>query len=115
MSRLFKARYFPCTNFLEAQIGGNPSFVWRSICEANDLIKSGVRWVVGTGEKIDILNQPWLLDEQNPCITTLSQSIQGNKVSSLMHMDRKAWDIEILEDIFNTRESAVHKVCSFDE
>lgn len=29
--RLYKARYFPNTSFIEANIENNPSFVWRSI------------------------------------------------------------------------------------
>lgn len=29
-SRIYKARYFAESNFLEAGIGNNPSFIWRS-------------------------------------------------------------------------------------
>jgi hypothetical protein len=31
VSRIFKARYFPTRSFLNANIGHNPSYVWRSI------------------------------------------------------------------------------------
>ncbi|XP_060959189.1 uncharacterized protein LOC133030460 [Cannabis sativa] len=49
-SRLFKARYFPNGNFLNAQLGSNPSFVWRSILESQSLLQHGIRWCVGDGE-----------------------------------------------------------------
>lgn len=41
IAKLFKARYFPNSNFLDATLGNNPSFVWRSIWEAKNLVKSG--------------------------------------------------------------------------
>jgi hypothetical protein len=31
ITKLFKARYFPNCDFVEANIGHNPSYVWRSI------------------------------------------------------------------------------------
>lgn len=31
VTKLFKARYFPPSDYLGAKIGDNPSFVWRSI------------------------------------------------------------------------------------
>lgn len=31
VAKVFKARYFPRSNFLGSKLGHNPSFVWRSI------------------------------------------------------------------------------------
>ena len=39
VSRIFKARYFPETNFLNASKGNNPSFIWASIMSAQDLVR----------------------------------------------------------------------------
>lgn len=61
--RIFKARYFPNCSFLDAEVGNNLSFIWRSIIEAKDLTKSGMRWKVGSGQSIDIVGQPWLIDD----------------------------------------------------
>ena len=44
VSRLFKARYFPHGSFLNSTLGHNPSFVWRSICNAKFIIRAGNRW-----------------------------------------------------------------------
>lgn len=31
ISRVFKAKYFPISNFMHANLGNNPSYVWKSI------------------------------------------------------------------------------------
>ena len=48
--RVHKARYFPNCSFMEAKIGHNPSFVWRSLVAARDVIMEGSRWRVGNWE-----------------------------------------------------------------
>ncbi|XP_074363465.1 uncharacterized protein LOC141704019 [Apium graveolens] len=87
VSKEYKARYFLTKNYLDSSAGHNPSFVWRSIWEAGDVVKAGVRWVVGSGEMINILGQPWLLDDQNPFITSDSPALANNKVSPLYFED----------------------------
>jgi hypothetical protein len=42
--RVFKARYFPRSTFLEAPLGSNPSFLWRSILLGREVIKKGLQW-----------------------------------------------------------------------
>ena len=39
--RVYKERYFPSTSFLDAELGNNPSFVWRSLLAARDIIYAG--------------------------------------------------------------------------
>lgn len=70
--------------------------------EAKDLVASGARWKVGTGECINILGQSWLLDTEKPCIETSSPVLENNKVSSLMveTQNHYSWDDDILSDLF---------------
>ncbi|XP_031106290.1 uncharacterized protein LOC116010937 [Ipomoea triloba] len=49
VARIYKARYFPTTSFVDATIGNNPSYCWRSIMAAHTLICSGVRRRIGNG------------------------------------------------------------------
>ncbi|XP_022841874.1 uncharacterized protein LOC111365549 [Olea europaea var. sylvestris] len=58
--RIFSARYFPHGNILKASIGCNPSYAWRGIWEAKNLLVLGGRWVVGNGNTIHILNDKWI-------------------------------------------------------
>ncbi|KAM0980895.1 hypothetical protein ACFX13_014376 [Malus domestica] len=54
------ARYFPNTEFLNALINANGSYVWRSIANARQVIVKGHRWQVGDGENINIWHDNWL-------------------------------------------------------
>ena len=103
VGRLYKARYFPKGNFLEASLGNNPSFIWRSLMAAKGIIADGARWQVGTGEQIDVLKQPWLKDA-NPYITSASPALVNCKVVSLMSENQEEWDKDILNDLFNERD-----------
>lgn len=104
VSRVFKAKYYSEGSFLTTALVNNLSYVWRSIWEAKDVVKSGIRWMVATGDRIDICGQPWLADEQNPYITSQSPSFENNKVSSLMCVNSRSWDVEVIRDLFNVRD-----------
>lgn len=86
-SQLYKARYFSKNDFLDAPLGDNPSYIWRSIWEARVVIKAGARWKVGRDNKINILAQPWLRDDDIPYITSRDQRLTGMKVASIMQVN----------------------------
>ena len=46
---VYKARYFPSCSFMDAELGANPSMVWRSLLQAHDVIWEGSIWQVGNG------------------------------------------------------------------
>lgn len=104
VSKLFKARYFPKVSFFDAEVGNNLSFVWRSILEAKDFIKSEMRWKVGSGQTIDIVGQPWLMDGHDPFITSDPRRLVSAKVSTLMSKDHRSWNEEVLNECFNERD-----------
>ena len=58
--RVYKARYFPNTSFLDAELGNNPSFVWRSLLAARDIIQAGSRWIIGDGRNVSVASHSWL-------------------------------------------------------
>lgn len=104
VTQVYRARYFPDASFFDAIVGHNLSFIWRSIWETRELIMAGIRWRVGSGENIDIKGQPWLNDVNNPYVETVNQGLDNHKVSSLLCMDRREWDLEILRDMFTDRD-----------
>ncbi|GJQ89333.1 hypothetical protein Tco_0000472 [Tanacetum coccineum] len=59
-SRILKARYFPRSCFLDARIGYKPSFIWRNLCLARDIIRKGQKSNVGNGKKVRIWDDYWL-------------------------------------------------------
>ena len=58
--RVFKVRSFPNSDFVPASMGRNPSHVWRNILVAQEVVKKGIRWQVGNGNRIGIWRDKWL-------------------------------------------------------
>ncbi|XP_019154287.1 PREDICTED: uncharacterized protein LOC109150757 [Ipomoea nil] len=60
-ARIYKARYYPATSFIDARMGNCPSYCWRSIMAAHDMACSGVRRRIGNGETNLIWGNPGYL------------------------------------------------------
>ncbi|XP_024172251.1 uncharacterized protein LOC112178325 [Rosa chinensis] len=60
VSRLFKARYFPHSSFLNATTPTHASACWRGIFAAKSVLQAGLRWQVGNGTSIRIWDDPWI-------------------------------------------------------
>lgn len=71
-----------------------------------------MRWMVGSGEIIDILGQPWLLNNKNPYISSIIHGLVDNKVPSIMTLNHRAWDKDISQTCLIAMISSVQKVQS---
>ncbi|XP_024178198.1 uncharacterized protein LOC112184155 [Rosa chinensis] len=60
LAQVLKARYFPQTDFMQAELHKGASFTWRSILKGRDLLRKGLRFQVGNGENISVWNDPWV-------------------------------------------------------
>ncbi|KAL9678308.1 hypothetical protein QQ045_016151 [Rhodiola kirilowii] len=49
VSKIFKAKCFPNSDLLNASAGSRPSYGWRGIMEAMQIIKYGAKWDVEDG------------------------------------------------------------------
>jgi len=58
--RVYKSRYFPNYSFMDAELGSNPSYVWRSLLAAKEIICEGSKWGVGDGRTIGVTTHKWL-------------------------------------------------------
>ncbi|XP_019179188.1 PREDICTED: uncharacterized protein LOC109174405 [Ipomoea nil] len=101
VSRVYRARYYPRHTFYEAELGNNPSFYWRSIMAAKELVCGGVRRCFGTRNSTLIWEHPLLQDDLDPMIhTKMPPQLAGAKVSGLIDPGTGNWDHHILSDIF---------------
>ncbi|XP_019151923.1 PREDICTED: uncharacterized protein LOC109148642 [Ipomoea nil] len=106
VTRVFKARYFPKCSFIDAGKGSNPSFVWSSIRESQGLLRKGTRWRIGDGNTVKVWGDPWLPNSQNPFVMTTEMAyFNAPTVSSLLCVDEKRWDTELIRDIFYQRDA----------
>jgi len=100
VARVYKARYFPKSSFIEASLGNCPSFSLRSIMAAHDLVCGGVRRRIGDGKSTLIWGHPWLPDDVDPLIhTPMPHHLAGSLVSGLIDEESMTWDHSILSDI----------------
>ncbi|XP_073057409.1 uncharacterized protein [Primulina eburnea] len=60
MAQILKARYFRNVDIMDAKIGTNPSYIWRSILWSLDLIRNGLIWRVGNGHQINAFSDCWI-------------------------------------------------------
>ena len=105
VAKVFKARYYPSSSFLEAKLGSNPSYVWRSVLASQELLKKGVRWRIGTGRDVNVQAEPWLPDQSNPFVESQMEiGLQYVTVDSLIKEDGTSWDADILDEFFNERD-----------
>lgn len=65
VTKLMQARYYPDTDFFNAKLGNNPSFVWRSLFETQSIIQKGCRRRIGNGESTKVWKVPWLPSVNN--------------------------------------------------
>ncbi|KAL8112352.1 hypothetical protein AgCh_019885 [Apium graveolens] len=105
VSSLMKARYYPKEDFLNAVMGSTPSFMWRSILTAQDLLKHGCLRRIGTGDRTRIWKVPWLPDVDNGYLSTdMPLELQNATMSGLMEIDHKRWDEEVISNLCNERD-----------
>ncbi|XP_019161422.1 PREDICTED: uncharacterized protein LOC109158058 [Ipomoea nil] len=103
---IMKAKYYPNSNFVEARKGGNPSFVWSSLLETKGIIQRNTQWRIGNGLSVRIWHDKWLPDAANPMVTTPPfPHLHNATVNSLMNNQGTDWDVEVVRDIFNTRDA----------
>lgn len=70
VTAIMKAQYFPGSDFLNAELGINLSYVWRSIFSAQEAIKMGCRRKIGNGESTRVWGMPWIPDYENGFMST---------------------------------------------
>jgi len=59
-AKVLKAKYYPNGNLLDTVFPQIMSPTWRSIIRGLELVKRGVIWRIGSGEKVKIWRNNWL-------------------------------------------------------
>lgn len=100
--RVLKAKYFPNSDFQNAEIGNKPSFAWRIIMSAKSIVQHGHRWQVGDGSAISIVHDKWLSQPSTFRITSIPHGIPIDaRVSSLIDPQLGIWKSDLIQYYFN--------------
>ena len=107
--KVFKAKYFAKATYLEAQMGRRPSYIWRSILSAREVIKMGSRWVIGNGRRVHIWNDGWILVANTYKVISPKVQIRGGKemVSTLIDEESRGWNSDLIRTAFLPHEADV--------
>ena len=100
--KVLKAKYFPNADFLQAEIGNNPSFLWRSLLEGKTVLETGSIWRVGNGRKIQIFDSRWLRKVHNGRPSRqVGRNSSLNKVEELIALEDRVWNEELIRESFS--------------
>ena len=73
---------------MEAKLGYRPSYVWRSLLAARDVILEGTQWRVGDGTKIEVSSLRWL--SHKPVF--MGEEMLSAKVSEFIDTNTWQWN-----------------------
>lgn len=113
MAKVFKARYFPDKNVLEAQKGNNASFIWSGICEVKEELYRGFKWVLVDGRSIKIVSDQWLRGKTYYMVDSdYVSSPRNEKVCEFFRPNSKQWDeVKIAQTFHAGDASCILNMC----
>ena len=108
--RVLKARYFPRCDLIHASMGNNPSYTWRSLMAAQNLVKEGLRWRVGNGASIRVWEDRWLLVPSTYKVTSPRLFLQADTwVQELINEATAEWKSSVIDALFLPHEADIIK------
>lgn len=94
--RLLKAKYFPNHDLLHAENGKQPSYLWRSLMAALEVVKEGEAWRIGDGSTVSV-HERWIgVEEQTRPEGELQDGIGEARVSILIDPQSRTWREETI-------------------
>ncbi|CAA7041153.1 unnamed protein product [Microthlaspi erraticum] len=117
MTRVFKGRYFLKSDPLKAKLGSRPSYAWRSIHAAQELMQYGIRRTVGDGSQIQVWKDQWMNRKparapaamnriENPTLYNFPLEM---RLKDLLLEGGTDWNTELIEAMFPHEEAQLMK------
>lgn len=78
---------------MEAMLGSNPSFIWRSLLWSRDILEGGIYWKVGNGMTIRAKKDKWVSKRPSGMILSELQNNDTTKVNELI-LPSYEWDVK---------------------
>ncbi|KAK9950614.1 hypothetical protein M0R45_006095 [Rubus argutus] len=108
VSRIFKALYFPNSNFMQAVAQPGMSFTWRSILVGREVLSRGTRFQIGTGLTVSLWNDPWIpLPHNCKPFSCPRVGTEAWVVGDLIDQEQHAWKTSVIKDLFSETEASI--------
>jgi hypothetical protein len=105
---ILKAKYFPRGSFLNASLGSRPSYAWRSIFSAKDLLTEDLVWRIVNGFYVKIWGDKWLPTQSSFAVQSPRKVLTENAtVSELIDPNTKWWNTQLIVEIFISKEENI--------
>lgn len=99
MARVLRARYSADGNILDAVQKRKASYAWKSILYGKELVKQGLRYVIGDGTLTNLWTDPWLpVHPPRPPRARDGVPLVG-KVKDLIRSDGRGWNEQKLHEV----------------
>lgn len=85
LAKVLKGPYFKNSDIMSADIGNNPSFLWRLLLWGRDLLAKGLCWKVGDDCNIYAFSDSWILSLPNFKCFPKPRESQMMNVSNFIH------------------------------
>ncbi|XP_073045642.1 uncharacterized mitochondrial protein AtMg00310-like [Primulina eburnea] len=97
VGHVLKTRYFRRQDIMEAGLGSNPSYLWRSLLWSRSLLDIGLCWHVGNGAKINLVGDRWI--PRSKIRISQSPNLDNRKVRDLI--DNGSWKVSVVQQLFS--------------
>ena len=111
VAKIFKEKYYPHGSFLDSTLGRQPSYAWRSIYNAKNLLTKGLLWRVGDGTSIKIWTDRWLPTVGSHKVESPVNVLSTDaRVCDLLDTNTNWWKTDLVSSIFGVGEAEA--ICS---
>lgn len=102
LARVLKSRYYRHTNLMEVKTSNSPSFGWKNIMAAQDLLHAGLRKRIGSGYNTRVWSESWIsVIPPRPPKDNGRHRDHDMFVNSLIDQTSKTWRVERLQYLFD--------------
>ncbi|MBA0786814.1 hypothetical protein Gotri_025600 [Gossypium trilobum] len=104
VTRVLKEKYYVNNDFLEVELGSEPSVVWRSIWAVKELLMKGCSLLVNDESSISMWDMPWLSGDR-PCKLSSPRVNRIVKVVDLIDEQSQTWKEDMVLSMFDYQEA----------
>lgn len=107
LARVYKAKYYRRSSFLESRSYQTSSYAWRSIIQTQPLIRRGLKWIIGDSQKVRVWEDSWLPEKQKVTKKKLQSLFNQNlMVKDLFISGTHCWDVDKIRSLFQEDDVA---------